>query len=318
MTNLKKYFKDRGYNLSENAQVVKAYADAKVNHDATQEDVASAVGVTARTLRKYIAEDREAYEAYLAEFELKASGKVPSISENDLNSFVDNIIRMGTNPQSVKEVQLFIEFFGITSEDVKEIMNLKRKSLRGWLREAESIDYMNVEEMQRNLLTMDILYNQNQQSKGATAKAMNINPNDAIDQYRLMYLGALFVSLFNQTENKALLKYLSVMMRLEQIKQGRDISIDADIRKQAERASGTYEETKELTANELEQGLRDIGYTEAEIQDMLYAFKHKSNSKPVELPDKEELEQDEEQYKEQLRGYLKPHEELKLMLKGEL
>lgn len=312
MSNLKQYFKEKGYNPSDITDVVKAYADAKINKGANQEDVAKAVGISARTLRKYVAEQRDQFDGFVVEFELKASGTVPSISENDLDAFVNNLLRMGTNPSSAKELQLFIEFFGITATDVQDVLSLKRKSLRGWLRESSSnFDFIDVKEMQKALHSMDILYNQNTQSVGATALAGEIDINNPMDQYRLMYLGTLFVSLYNQSDSSGeLLEYLSTLMRVEQLKAGRDIPIDRDINKQIEKTAGTYKEPNVSDADIKEL----LGLSEAELR----RYRNMPSKKPVELPEREIVAKHKQDYKKELRGYLKPSEELELMLKGEL
>ncbi|MGG6431925.1 hypothetical protein ACPF7I_06235 [Anoxybacillus sp. D401a] len=307
MSNVKQYLKEKGYNLNDDKELLRAFADAKINLQASQEEFASAVGITSRTIRNKIAKDRAYYNACLEEFSSVAEEQ-GKLTEEQLSKFVDNILALGLNPKSAKDIQLFIDFFGITADDVKKIIQIKKASLRGWLKDAQ-LDYMDMESVYKNLFTMDCLYNQNEQSVGATERAYSMDLNEPLTQYRLMYMGAVFMSLYNQAEYSDLLDQLAVLMKLEQLEQGVHIQIDRKLRTEAQKLAGTYKRPN-LTDEEYKSLLREIGVSEETLKTL------QNKPKVKELPDRETVEELHENHYEQLEGYLTAEQELSRLLKG--
>ncbi|MED4014156.1 hypothetical protein P4606_26130 [Priestia aryabhattai] len=296
MIDIKHYLMESSYNLRDDKELLRAWADVKVNFSSSQEEFAKAVGISSRTLRNKISNDNAFFNQCLEEFAQVSTDS--DLSEDILSSFVDNVIKLGTNPKSSKDLVLFAELFSVTPDQVKRIMQIKGFSFRGWLQET-NLDFINEKKMFKDLLSIDVLYSQNKQTVGATERALDIDLNSPLDQYRLMYMGAIFMSLYNQYSYTDLLNQLSLVMKLEQIKNERDLPVSEHEYKQM---SGTFEQKKPMTRQEVEKYVADIMLElEWDLKDDTKEIYIDSlvNPRPVPkptLPDKETIKKDKEKY----------------------
>ncbi|MFI2960254.1 MULTISPECIES: hypothetical protein [Priestia] len=296
MIDIKHYLMENGYNLRDDKELLRAWADVKVNYSASQEEFAKAVGISSRTLRNKISNDNAFFNQCLEEFAQVSTDS--DLSEDILSSFVDNVIKLGTNPKSSKDLVLFAELFNVTPDQVKRIMQIKGFSFRGWLQET-NLDFINEKKMFKDLLSIDVLYSQNEATKGATDRALEIDLNSPLDQYRLMYMGALFMSLYNQHSYTDLLNQLSLIMKLEQIKNERDLPVsDYEYKKM----SGTLEQRKPMAREEAEKYVSNLNKElkmglEDDTKEIFIdgLVNPRPVSKPT-LPDKETIKKDKEKY----------------------
>lgn len=304
---LQEYFIQQGYNTSDKLEVLKATADAIVNLGETQTSVAQALGITARTLRNYIADNRAYYEACLKEFEAKKSGQTPKLSEADLDAYMNNVIMMGTKPNpNVKEMEFFATYFGITAEQINNILNIKTKSLRGYLKEAE-IDFIDKRDIATVLESMDVLYLGTKESKGATQKFVDMDIQDELTKLRLMYAGLLFMSLFNGVEHPDL-GYIGDLVRLEQIKQGANKPVD----KNAVKEMANYETPKTATKETVFDFLvNEMEMSAEQAKAFLNAPKKQAQ---VYIPDKETVEAEAKQNRADLQVFLTAQEEVEAQI----
>ncbi|MGG0487120.1 hypothetical protein ABEY65_27610 [Priestia aryabhattai] len=290
MIDIKHYLMENAYNLRDDKELLRAWADVKVNYSASQEEFAKAVGISSRTLRNKISNDNAFFNQCLEEF--TQVSKDSDISDDVLSAFVDNIIELGINPRSSKDLQLFAEFFNVTSDQIKRIIQIKGFSFRGWLQET-NLDFINEKKMFKDLLSIDVLYSQNKQTVGATERALEVDLNSPLDQYRLMYMGAIFMSLYNQYSYTDVLNQLSLIMKLEQIKQGRDLPVSDYEHK---RMSGTLEQRNPMEREDAERYLLDLDLKDDEREIFIECL---MNPRPVPkptLPDKETVKKDKEKY----------------------
>ena len=309
MSRVKSYLAEKGYNTNDDKELLRFTADVKVNLQATQEEIAEALGITARTLRNKITKDRAYYNACIEAFSSTDVQEQTELSEDEMSTFVTNMIRLGTNPKSAKDMQLFIEFFEISKQDVKSILEVKKSSFRRWYKDA-SLDYMDRREIATVLESMsDVLYMGNKETQGSTQNFIDMDIEDDLTKLQLMYSGLLFMSLFNQVEHPAL-PYLGQLTRLEQVKQGKDKKVN----KQSIRELANIP-TPKLTSKEMASVLKsELGFTDSQIDDILNAPKQQAK---VSLPDKEQVKVEAKGYKEELDVFLTAQEEIENMIKGD-
>jgi hypothetical protein len=308
MSNVKQYLKEKGYNLNDDKEFLRAFADVKINLQASQEEFASAVGITSRTIRNKIAKDRAYYNACLEEFSSQAQEQ-EGLSEEELSKFVDNVIKLGTNPKSAKDIQVFIDFFEITKQDVKNIIEMRKSSLRAWVKDA-SIDYMDRRNIATVLDSMDVLYQGTKDTVGATDKFINMDIEDDLTKLRLMYAGLLFMSLWNQVEHPDL-EYLGTLVRLEQVKQGRAKKPNTKNIKELSNIQSSKMPEEQFTA----LLKSELGLTDEQIQSFLNAPKKQSK---LELPSKEQVQIEAKHYRAELDVFLSAQEEIENMIKGDM
>ncbi|MBE2978950.1 hypothetical protein [Priestia megaterium] len=310
MSTVKSYLDEKSYNLNDDKELLRAMADVKVNMDANQNEIAEAIGITARTLRNKITKDRAYYNSCIEEFSSTDVQEQTELSEDEMSTFVTNMIRLGTNPKSAKDMQLFIEFFEISKQDVKSILEVKKSSFRRWYKDA-SLDYMDRREIATVLESMsDVMYMGNKETQGATQNFVDMDIEDDLTKLQLMYSGLLFMSLFNQVEHPAL-PYLGQVLRLEQIKQGKYKELNKkNIKELAQFKSPktVWSETSKLLFQ------KDMGWTDEQLEDFLNA---PSKQAKVELPDKEQVKIDKEKHADKFNVFLTAQEEIENMIKGD-
>ncbi|GAB1799074.1 hypothetical protein [Priestia megaterium] len=305
MSTVRSYLEEKGYNLNDDKELLRAMADVKVNMDATQQEIAEALGITARTLRNKISKDKAYYNACIQEFSSIDLQEQTELSEDEMSTFVTNMIRLGTNPKSAKDMQLFIDFFEISKQDVKSILEVKKSSFRRWYKDA-SLDYMDRREIATVLESMsDVMYMGNKETQGATQNFIDMDIDEDLTKLMLMYSGLLFMSLWNQVEHPAL-SYLGQGLRLEQIKQGNYKELNKVNIKDLAQAPKKRMSTEEMTSL-----LRsELGMSDSEIEKLLLT--HKKQSK-VNLPDREQVRIDREKYDAKFNVFLSVQEEISYM-----
>lgn len=288
MIDVKGYLGEKGYLLRDDKELLRAWAEVKVILSSSQDEFSRAVGITSRTLRSKIQKDREYFNTCVEEFTQVAEDN-SSLTEEQLTAFVDNMIKLGTNPKSAKDLVTFAEYFEITPKQIKRIMQVKGYSFRGWLKESD-LDFLNKEKLFKDILSMDVLYSQTKETTGATERAIEMDLNNPLDQYRLMLMGALFMSLYNQHSYSDMLNHLSLLMKLEQIKQNRGLSVKEH---EAKKMAGTYEPPKPMTEAEARKLLRDTGLEDEKYIEMFMNPKLYSMPK---LPDRETIQKEKDKY----------------------
>jgi predicted transcriptional regulator len=305
---IRSYLDNQGYNFNDKVEVIRACADAIVNLGETQKNIAFAIGVSPRTIRNYIAENKPYYEACLSEFEAKLSGKTPKLTEADLDAYMNNVIMMGTkaNP-NVKEMEFFATYFGITAEQITDILNIKTKTFRGYMKETE-IDFLDKRDMATVLESMDVLYFGTKETKGATQKFVDMDIQDDLTKLRLMYAGLLFMSLFNGVEHPDL-GYMGDLVRIEQIKQGADKPVNKKTLREMVHQKGTKEP---VSKEEFIESLVDVlDFSPEEAKALCNAPKKQAQ---VYIPDKETVEIEAGHNREDLQVFLSAEEEIEAFI----
>ncbi|PFF29877.1 hypothetical protein CN327_25505 [Bacillus cereus] len=309
---LQQYFSKQGYATSDKLQALRATADAIVNLGETQTSVSHALGISSRTLRTYISDNRAFYDGCIKEFQENKGVDNPKLTEAHLDAFVNNIIQMGagSNP-SPKEMELFIKYFDISSEQVNRLINNKGKTLRGYLKESEA-DFLDKRDMATVLESMDVLYLGTKETMGATQRFVDMDTQDDLTKLRLMYTGLLFMSLFNQVEHPDL-AYLGDLVRIEQIKQ--EVSKPKVDTKAIKAMANVYEPDKPMdTAKMIDFIVTELGMTLEDATALLNAPKKQAKAF---VPDREYVRAEAKNHREDLQVFLSVDEEVMAHIKNQ-
>ncbi|MGP4068370.1 hypothetical protein [Halobacillus sp. B29] len=287
----------------------------------TQTMYSEKAGINSRTLRKYIAENKQAYEEELERAKENAEPEIDitsldsrSLSEEQIDKFIE-VLYQSAITGNARDRQLLIDFTGMTATDVMTFQNTKASTLRWHIRSTLSTisKHMDAKALGINLAESPYLYRGDKPSNGNTQNFVNADLEDESFKLELMYWGMAFMSLYNQVEHPDL-QLVSQAVRLERMEQATAQEINrAEVKK--------FEAGKDIKANKnpandeaLYSKLREV-YPAEQADEMIQTMQDaKKVTKPPEV-DKEKVEQRASQHEDKLEVLLSVEDELKAMMK---
>jgi hypothetical protein len=307
-----------------------AYLSATEN--VTQREYADAIGLSDRSIRKYIALHKAQYEEEYrrAEGELKQAlgrgKKQREMTGSELDAFLDILIQKGTDPNgSTQDRKLLIEFTGLSGKDLIQRDAQKKSSLHWFILNNLSTvsGYMNTRELGINLTETDIIYREDRDSEDNLQRFVDKSIFADTAFFReCTYWGLVFLSMYNETQHPDL-ELLGDAVRLERIiaKPGDTVDphkVDYRARRYAEGKDYRLEDRTKDTRS-LEDMLIELNTdhktTRAEAEKKVKEFlkegeteKAYNSVKNIETPPREKLVQRVTDASELLELYLSPDE----------
>ncbi|MFJ7510028.1 hypothetical protein ACIQW7_11270 [Peribacillus simplex] len=203
-----------------------AYAEVKGRYGALQKDVASILGINDRSLRQYISNNKEEYEARLAELQDELETEIDYsklntrvLSEEQIDKFVENVFKKATSKDaSVREWEFFLNFTGLTATEVLNLQEAKAKTLRYWIKAQIAMlkQYMNTRTLGLMTETSKLIYRGDKGSQGNSQNFVDSSVEDESFKKELMYWGAVHLSMMNSVEHPDL-ELLATAVRLDRI-----------------------------------------------------------------------------------------------------
>ncbi|KGP71512.1 hypothetical protein [Pontibacillus yanchengensis] len=287
----------------------------------TQTMYSEKAGINSRTLRKYIAENKQAYEEELERAKENAEPEIDitsldsrSLSEEQIDKFIE-VLYQSAITGNARDRQLLIDFTGMTATDVMTFQNTKASSLRWFVKSTLSTisKHMDARALGINLAESSYLYRGDKSSNGNAQNFVNADLEDESFKLELMYWGMAFMSLYNQTEHPDI-KLLEKAVRLERMEQETAQEINKAEVKKYEAGKDIKADKKPVSGEALYSKLSEI-FSDEEI-DEIRAKQQEANrvTKPPEL-DKEKVEQRASQHEGKLEVLLSVEDELKAMMK---
>ncbi|WP_273850068.1 hypothetical protein [Guptibacillus spartinae] len=287
----------------------------------TQTMYSERAGINSRTLRKYIAENKQAYEEELERAKENAEPEIDisnldsrSLSEEQIDKFIE-VLYQSAITGNARDRQLLIDFTGMTATDVMTFQNTKASSLRWFVKSTLSTisKHMDARALGINLAESSYLYRGDKSSNGNAQNFINADLEDESFKLELMYWGMAFMSLYNQTEHPDI-KLLEKVVRLERMEQETAQEINKAEVKKYEAGKDIKADKKPLSREALYSKLSEV-FTDEEIDEMRAKQKEADRvTKPPEL-DKEKVEQRASQHEDKLEVLLSIEDELKAMMK---
>ncbi|MDM5313371.1 hypothetical protein [Peribacillus frigoritolerans] len=204
-----------------------AFAYLKVTGQVTQKQYAEAVGISDRALRKYISDNKEDYDEEIARIEAEVDKPLDlsslssrTLTEEQLDKFVDVLYKSAITGNA-RDKQLFIEFTGLTAEDVMNLQTAKQKSLR-WIIKGElgSISkYFDSKQLGIMIEESPYLFRGDKQSTGNPNNFVQGDITDEAFVREMAYFGMLFCSMYNHTAHPDT-EVVSKAVRLDRLEQG--------------------------------------------------------------------------------------------------
>lgn len=195
----------------------------------TQKEYAEAIGISDRTVRKYIGDNRKEYDAEFkrAEAELRqlqGRTKQKEMTGSQLDAFIDILIEKATSESgTTQDRKLLIEFTGLNGSDLVQRNAFKKSTLRWFILNNLSTlsTYLNTREMGIQLEETDLL---NREDKDSENNIQNFTDSSIFSDPAFLrecaYFGLLFMSVYNEVEHPDL-ALLGDAVRLERILDGR-------------------------------------------------------------------------------------------------
>ena len=206
---------------------VVAFAFVKVMYGATQKAYAEATGINDRSLRNYISDNQELYEEELERLEELKDADSPTadfsilanraITEEMLDKFVDSLFKSAISGNA-RDKSLFIEWTGLTAEQVLTLQKNKAKSLRHWIKtEIGNVNqYMDTKSLGLMIETSPYIFRGNKDSKNNAQAFVDADLTDEGFKQELMYWGATFLSMMNNAEHPDL-ELLATAVRVDRL-----------------------------------------------------------------------------------------------------
>ena len=210
------------------------FAYLSATEGAVQKEYAEAVGISDRTLRKYVADNRKEYDAEHSRAEAELSqalgrSKQKEMTGSQLDAFIDILIEKATSDTgTTQDRKLLIEFTGLSGTDLVQRNAVKRTALRWWILNNLSTlsGYMNTRELGLNLSESDTLYREDRASEQNLQRFVDRSIfKDKAFYMECAYFGLVFMSLYNETEHPDLL-LMSDAVRLERLLNNPDATAD--------------------------------------------------------------------------------------------
>lgn len=300
-----------------------AYAYLKVNHEVTQKQYAEAVGINDRSLRKWISENKDDYEEAVERYEAEVEKPLDlsilssrSISEEQLDKFVDVLYKSAITGNA-RDKALFIEFTGLTAENVMDLQSIKQRSLRWMIKgELSSISqYLDPKQLGVMMEESPYLYRGDKQSSGNSNNFVQADITDEAFVREMAYFGMLFTSLYNQTAHPDM-DVVAQAVRLDRLEQGTAQALNRNnIKQYAEGANIKPKVSKPVTDEQLITMWMELGDNRhTATERVLEAKKAKQVVKPAEIkPDV--VRERATQHEDALQVLVSVEDEIKHLLK---
>lgn len=205
------------------------FAFLSATEGVTQREYADELGISDRTVRKYIGDNRKAYDEEYSRAEaelrrLQGRTKQKEMSGSQIDAFIDVLLEKAIDPKgSTQDRKLLIEFTGLNGADLIARNAVKKSKLHWWILNNLSTlsGYMNTREMGVQLNETDLL---NREDKESENNVQNFTDKSIFSDTAFFrecaYFGLLFMSLYNETQHPDL-ELLGDAIRLERIIDGR-------------------------------------------------------------------------------------------------
>lgn len=229
---IKDVLEERGPNTPLAHSVVFAFLSA--TEGATQKEYAEAIGVSDRTIRKYIAQYKAEFDAEFkrAEAELRqlqGRTKQKQLTGSQLDAFIDVLVAKAIDPNgSTQDRRLLIDFTGLTGADLIQRNAIKKTTLRWFILNHLSTlsTYINTRELGLNLEESELLNREDKESENNVQKFTDSSIfSDPAFFRECAYWGLVFMSIYNEIEHPDLL-LMSDAVRLERILSGPEATAD--------------------------------------------------------------------------------------------
>lgn len=247
----------------------------------TQKEYAEAIGLSDRSIRKYIAQHKAEYEAEFkrAEAELRqlqGRSRQKEMTGTQIDAFMDILIEKATSDTgTTQDRKLLIEFTGLNGADLIQRNAVKKSTLRWFILNNLSTlsSYLNTREMGINIEETDLL---NREDKESENNVQNFTDSSIFSDPAFLrecaYFGLLFLSIYNEVEHPDLL-LLGDAVRLERILDGRG-KTDVGLGKASRyaKAKDYYKRTEPYSDDEMRAMLTELysgptsKLTQAEIE----------------------------------------------------
>ncbi|WP_106450232.1 hypothetical protein [Trichococcus alkaliphilus] len=214
------------------------FALLSAQEGAVQKEYAEAVGISDRTLRKYIGDNRKEYEAEHSRAEAELSQalgrtKQKEMTGSQLDAFIDILIEKATSDTgTTQDRKLLIEFTGLSGTDLIQRNAVKKTKLHWWVLNNLSTlsGYMNTRELGLNLSESDTLYREDRASEQNLQRFVDRSIfKDKAFYMECAYFGLVFMSMYNETEHPDLL-LMSDAVRLERLLNNPDLNTEDPLR----------------------------------------------------------------------------------------
>ncbi|MFC0235143.1 hypothetical protein [Fictibacillus phosphorivorans] len=204
------------------------FAYLKATAEVTQAEYSKVLGISDRSVRKYISDNKTEYDEEFAKWEAE---KVPEVdidnlsrtlTEEQLDKFIDGLVRAAISPNAtVRERQQLIDFAGLTADDLLNLQAVKAKSIRWFIKQNLSniSHYMNTKELGITLQSSQYLYHGDKESVGNSKRFMSASLEDESFKLELMLAGLTFYSLYNSVEHPDL-ELMQTIVKLDRLEKG--------------------------------------------------------------------------------------------------
>lgn len=287
----------------------------------TQTMYSEKAGINSRTLRKYIAENKQAYEEELERAKENAEPEIDiasldsrSLSEEQIDKFIE-VLYQSAITGNARDRQLLIDFTGMTATEVMTFQNTKASSLRWFVKSTLSTinQHMDAKALGINIAESPYLYRGDKASRGNAQNFINADIEDESFKLELMYWGVVFMSLYNQTEHSDQ-QLVSQAVRLSRMENNTAQEINRAEVKKYQEGNDIKADKKSANDEALYSKLREV-FPAEQADEMIQTMQDaKKVTKPPEV-DKEKVEERASQHEDKLEVLLSVEDELKAMMK---
>ncbi|RSK27469.1 hypothetical protein EJF36_11555 [Bacillus sp. HMF5848] len=311
-------------NPSTPEDIVLCFAYCKVHFEATQSQFSKEIGVSDRTLRKYISDNQTAFDEEKAqqeatkEPEADVNNLARTLTNEQLDAFLQNLIQSAIKPSaSTKDKQLLIDFAGLSGQDLLNLTAVKKRSLHWFIKEELSSisQYLDSRQLGIMLEESDKLYREDRESKENTQNFVDADISDESFRLELMYYGLLFMSLYNQTQHPDL-ELLQQAVRLDRIQKGKATPLNKRAVKLYAKGNSIKQDAnkKPISDEKIKQMYVEV-FGKDEAEKMLSEVRSaKQTTKPPEI-DKSDVKQRATEHQEELEILLSVEEEIQKMMR---
>lgn len=201
------------------------FAFLTATENVTQREYAEALGISDRTVRKYISQHKQDYEEEIrrAEGELKQilgrSKQQREMMGSELDAFLNILIEKGTDPNgSTQDRKLLIEFTGLSGKDLIARQAQKGSTLHWWILNnlGTIATYLNTRSLGINIFESEYVCREDSETDGQNLQNFLDRSifEDATFIRESAYWGLLFMSIYNE-ESHPDLELLGDLVRLD-------------------------------------------------------------------------------------------------------
>lgn len=303
---------------------VLTFAFCQVMYGATQKQYVEVAGFSDRLLRTYISDNRKAYDEELERIQGIKEADSPSpdftlmanrtITEEQLDKFVDALFKSAVNGNA-RDKQLFIEFTGLTSEQVLTLQKNKAKSLRYWIRgELDSIStYMDTKSLGLMSESSELIYRGDKASAKNAQTYVNKDINDEAFMRELAYWGAVHLNLLNNVSHPDT-ELLATAVRLDRLESGVKETFNKYEVKKYANGQPISDVKKTATDDELARMLSEV-FTANEVEDIMYQKRMAQDIVKAPTVDRVSVDQRATKYQDELIVILTAEEQMRQWMK---